>query len=331
MKEKTAKRLLGRFIRTAWVWAGVLSGTFIGTLAGIFPAEADEWDRSEDGRYWMYYDYSGEPIKDEWIEYEGKTYYLDSSGYMKTGWMTNKNDGNRYYLGPDGDMWTNTFTPDGKYLGPDGVPVEKYDTYRQAVKAEAKKAGKRSSGTQNSRSSSDQPQMEACFLLTDLNKDGYQDLVVIEADVNALNQTDAGTGNLLEIAVWDAEEQKFLLAAEFDSFNEGDSATLYEDPRGGGVWLEWAKHQGELYIFQMEYDTSRFNHVWNFTIDKNEWEDGAYFVNGEEEDRSTWDAYIAQARRDRGNTPLTGYLPVTDENLHDQVDHVLTKEEENMW
>ena len=320
MKKRTG--VSGSLIRTLRISAGVFCGIFIGTFAGVFPVKADEWDKSEDGKYWMYYDYSGEPIKDEWIEYEGKTYYLDSNGYMKTGWVTNRNDGNRYYLGPEGDMWTNTFTPDDKYLGPDGVQVEKYDTYRKAVRTEVKKAGKKQNSKQK---------MESCFLLTDLNQDGYKDLVVIEVDAEHVSQENIEAGNLLEIAVWDVEEQEFLLAAEFDDFEEGNSAALYVDPKGGGVWLERLEHGGELYIFQMEYDTSRFNNVWNFTIEKDDWENGAYFVNGEEEDRYTWDAYIAQARRDRGNTPLTGYLPVTDENLHDQVDHVLTEGELNMW
>lgn len=337
MKKKTAGGLSGSLIHPIRISAGVLSGIIVGTFAGIFPVQAGEWDRSEDGRYWMYYDYSEEPLKDEWIEYEGKTYYLDSNGYMKTGWTNNKNDGNRYYLGPDGDMWINSFTPDDKYVGPDGVEVEKYDTYRRAVKTELKTIGnkrnssKSSNRSQNSTDSASQPQIEACFLLTDLNQDGYKDLVVMEADVNALSQADTGTGNLLEIAVWDAEEEKFLLAAEFDDPKEGDSAALYADPRGGGVWLERSERGGELYIFQMEYNTSQFNNVWNFTIEKDDWEDGAYFVNGEEEDRYTWDAYIAQARRDRGNMPLTGYLPITDENIQAQVDHILAEDELNMW
>lgn len=104
------------------------------------PVFGDEWDLSEDGQYWMYYGYSDEPLKDEWIEDGGKTYYVDSNGYMKTGWVSNQDDGNRYYMGEDGAMVMNAFTPDDRYVGPEGVAVEKYDTYRKAVKAEINKA-----------------------------------------------------------------------------------------------------------------------------------------------------------------------------------------------
>ena len=53
-----------------------------------FPAHAAAgWEMSEDGKHWMYYDDWDEPMTDTWIELEGKTYYLDTKGYMKTGWV----------------------------------------------------------------------------------------------------------------------------------------------------------------------------------------------------------------------------------------------------
>lgn len=83
--------------------AGILVGVIaLGSLC--MPVFGDEWDLSEDGQYWQYYGYQDEPLKDEWIEDKGKTYYVDQNGNMKTGWVTNSNDGKRYYMGEDGAM-----------------------------------------------------------------------------------------------------------------------------------------------------------------------------------------------------------------------------------
>ena len=40
---------------------------------------------------------------------------------------------------------------------------------------------------------------------------------------------------------------------------------------------------------------------------------------------------LVKARQERGNTPLSGYLPVTDENIQVQVDLVLDEREIRMW
>ena len=81
----------------------------------------------------------------------------------------------------------------------------------------------------------------------------------------------------------------------------------------------------------MEYDSTVFENVWSFTMDLDDWGGAVYRMNGDEEDRSVWEQCIAQARSRRGNTPVTGYLPATDDNLAAQVDLLLTEEEGKMW
>lgn len=338
--------------------------------AGAFPAMADEWDLSEDGKHWMYFDYAGEPLTDEWIEVNGKTYYLDTKGYMKTGWVTNKGEGTRHYMGEDGAMLTDTFTPDDKYVGPDGAVVTAYDNYRKKVKAEIKKAAKTkkksstagSSKTAGSAAASS-GEKKRYFLLTDLNRDGYQDLVVTERtaqeEAQTMQQAAAAAagrgvpleqlgaslgvtqdqalgqlitnGNLIEIAVWDPEEGKFQLSAEFDETGEVDKSTLYLDPEGQGIWLEIRDDEDNLRLFQMEMDTSRFENVWSFAVTLDDWGGALYQLNGEEEDKAFWDMYMAEALQARGNTPLSGYLAATDENVTGQVDLLLTEEELDKW
>ena len=51
----------------------------------------------------------------QWIN-NGYWYYLDDNGnYLKNQWVGN------YYLGADGVMMTNSWTPDGYYVGADGA------------------------------------------------------------------------------------------------------------------------------------------------------------------------------------------------------------------
>lgn len=335
---------------------------------GTCTVQADEWDKSEDGQYWMYYDYSGEPLKDEWIEESGKTYYLDSNGYMKTGWVTNKDDGNKYYMGEDGAMVKNAFTPDDKYVGPDGVAVAGYDNYRKKVKAEINKAAKYKAAanttTNSSRNTTGKTdanktvRKQSYFLLTDLNQDGYRDLVVLDAEVteeenmdsvqaDSLQNTlpaagqnpenvqpgvsEAPRGALVEIAVWDSEDKEFQLAAEFDEAGEGEYSTLYLDPQGEGIWLEITENEESLRLFQMVGDTPRFNHVWDFYMELDDWGGPLYYVNGSDEDKAAWDEEMAKAKLRRGTMPLTGYLPVSDEHIKAQVDLLLTDRDLGMW
>ena len=112
-------------------------------LAGTFSAQAKDWGMSEDGKTWGYYYSPDDPVLDDWIEVDGKIYYLDAQGRMKTGWVTNEDNGNKDYMGDDGSMSFNTFTPDDHYVGPEGTTITSYDTYRKAVRTELKNVNKK--------------------------------------------------------------------------------------------------------------------------------------------------------------------------------------------
>ncbi|MCI9146943.1 MAG: hypothetical protein HFG73_01575 [Hungatella sp.] len=295
--------------------AGVLCGLMIAG-AGAMTVQADDWAMSENGKNWMYMYAPDDPAKDEWIEVEGKVYYLDSKGYMKTGWVTNKDDGKKYYMGPDGAMAFNTFSANDRYVGPDGTGVDGYDKYRKAARSELKlkntSKGKKAAAFQG----------QQYFLMTDLNGDGYRDVVVA-----------AGNGepeSIVKIAVWDPETAKFQLAAESDA-DQGTKSTLYLDPEGEEVWLEITEASGDMRLFQMKYDTTMFENAWTFTMESDEDGIPRYYVNEEEEDRERWEFLMARARQERGSTPITGYVPVTEENIKAQVDVVLGEKEVDMW
>ena len=55
-------------------------------------------------------------VRNAWIKYNGNYYHMNAYGLMtKNAWVK------AYYLGADGVMKTNTFTPDGYYVGSDGA------------------------------------------------------------------------------------------------------------------------------------------------------------------------------------------------------------------
>ena len=58
----------------------------------------------------------GAYYRNRWIKYENKYYYANGAGLLvKNTWVK------AYYLGADGVMKTNAFTPDGYYVGADGA------------------------------------------------------------------------------------------------------------------------------------------------------------------------------------------------------------------
>lgn len=292
--------------QAAAVWAGLILG-----LTAAFPAMAGEWELSEDGKYWTYCESPGNPVEDEWIEDKGKTYYVDAKGRMKTGWVTDQESGNKYFMGEDGAMCLNTFTKDNKYVGPDGLQVEKYDTYRKAVRSQLKKATRKKGSQQY-------------FLMTDLNLDEYLDLVVMEGTEESKN--------LVEIDIWDPDEEKFQLTAEFDEPEEdGARSHLYRDPQGNTIWLEMVEANGDLRLFQLEDQDAGFKGVWSFVTELDDWGGAQYLVNGEPEDKDEWDQDLAEALGMRGDILLDGYLPSTEENIKALVDRVLTEEELEKW
>lgn len=284
-------------------------------LAGTFSAQAKDWEMSEDGKTWGYYYSPDDPVLDDWIEVDGTIYYLDAQGRMKTGWVTNKDNGNKYYMGEDGSMSFNTFTPDDHYVGPEGTTITSYDTYRKAVRTELKNVNKKKNKSG--------PQLQPCFLLVDLNQDGYKDLVITDALENG--------GSILEIAVWDMEEEVIQLSAEFDVPGSGDKNTLYLDPKGEGIWLEIVRGGSDISLFQMKSESGMLEGMWEFQMELDDWGGPLYCVNGLAEERDDWDNYMKQAMEERGNTPLTGFVPATEENISEQLDRVLDEQEVKMW
>lgn len=69
-----------------------------------------------------------------WRHIDGKWYYFDSEGYMKTGWLFD--GGKWYYLNPNGDMAVNTVI-DNYTIGSDGAWIEKIEAVINDIKVNA--------------------------------------------------------------------------------------------------------------------------------------------------------------------------------------------------
>ena len=134
----------GAMVTNAWIgnyYLGsdgiMLTNTF--TPDGYYVDANGVWSTSkwiQSGNRWWYRHYDGTCTTNDFEVIENQTYYFDTSGYMVTGWqkindkfyyfnasgaMVKNTWVGNYYLGSDGIMLTNTFTPDGYYVDANGV------------------------------------------------------------------------------------------------------------------------------------------------------------------------------------------------------------------
>ncbi|MCE5221768.1 MAG: cadherin-like beta sandwich domain-containing protein [Clostridium sp.] len=100
-------------IYTLTINRGGSSSIGTGTATNVSTVKASQWVLVN-GR-WQYNDATGNPVKNSWF-YDrnyGKTYFLQSDGYMATGWFSY--NGAWYYLGTDGGMRTGWIMDGSKY------------------------------------------------------------------------------------------------------------------------------------------------------------------------------------------------------------------------
>ena len=103
------KLKLIKFIASSLVAASLLALNPIGATA--------EWKQNSNG----WWNTEGSSWSVGWKEIDGKWYYFDNNGYMKTGWL--QDDGKWYYLNSSGAMAKNT-TINGYILDSDGLWIQ---------------------------------------------------------------------------------------------------------------------------------------------------------------------------------------------------------------
>ncbi len=295
--------------------AAVLSAVIcFGSLC--LPAYGREGFWEKDGKYWKYVYSPYECAEDEWIEVDGKEYYIDTKGHMKTGWLRDKDDGKRYYLGDDGAKRYNEFTSDDKYVGPDGTVLSKFDSYRKVMKKQLQSEMK--SKWYQELSAGQEPE----FLLIDLNEDEYRDVVIFKRSASAQQ--------LLLAAVWDPEQKKMILSAEGDIDGTGNFKLSY-DAEEQKTWLRITESDGSINYFAMEHFGTEFESKWAFKTEKDDWGDLKYYVEDCLVDEEEYMDTLDRAEKSSGTEITDGYLVLNEENVLKAVDKNPTEEELHLW
>lgn len=99
----------------------VVQGSETANVSGVVPPTTTgsngHWCLDQNGWWYEYNDHTY-PY-DCWQQIGGLYYCFDASGYLRYGWIYW--DNKWYYTGSDGSLMANTRTPDGYYVGGDGV------------------------------------------------------------------------------------------------------------------------------------------------------------------------------------------------------------------
>ena len=83
---------------------------------------APGWIYDKEAEAWTYRLGIDLMAKEQWVFVKENWYYIDSEGYMTTGWI--ELNGSWYYLQEDGSCAVNTLTPDGYRVDKDGVWIQ---------------------------------------------------------------------------------------------------------------------------------------------------------------------------------------------------------------
>ncbi len=123
---------------TSQVGPGAASGSGTTSQAGPGASGSVTSGWGQDDKGWYYIKENKTRASGEWLNLGRTEYWIDSDGYMATGWRHGalyyfrsngamaanywvEDKGKWFYLGSDGAMLTNARTPDGYQLGADGA------------------------------------------------------------------------------------------------------------------------------------------------------------------------------------------------------------------
>lgn len=297
------------------IWKTAAAGACLALALPTLGARAEEWVLSENGKYWMYYYAPGRPAEDQWIQYEGKEYYLDRSGHMKTGWMTDPDSGEKVYLGPDGAKAASVFAEDGKYVGSDSREAAAFNKY---LKAAEKTADDWLSQVKKTSS----PVLWLGW--EDLDGDGFRDLSVSQGD-------GAAPVRLLGVYIWDSDSQELNASFETDIEDGGTWARLLREKENRELWLEILEGDSCCAYFSLGDAGPVFENQVNYTMEVDEWGMVVYLENGDETDRDTW-AKSREATRARLEEAGLRLSPAADQEAVTAALKVgLTPQEALLW
>ena len=314
------KRAIICVLCTGLLFSAGISGK---TLAG-------DWELSENGKDWIYYHHPGEPAEDEWIEENGKEYYLDSSGKMKTGWVKAE-DGKKVYLGEDGARAFNCYSNDDKYVGPEGTQLTSFDEYRKAAWKELKSIFRqleKEDKKQGESREKDQESRKLWISVEDMNQDGYRDLTVLEAEPQ--NSTTAGS--LLYLFLWDPDEETLNVCYESDAGAQTKQAKLYSNHTENNIWLELRLEGSDVQFFSIDGGDEYLKSRLNLSMELNDdWGTPEYTQNGILVDEEDWLEEEKQARIGLTDDVQSMFSLTDETGGKGLIDRPPTEEEVRVW
>ena len=215
-------------------------------------------------------------------------------------------------MGEDGAKCFNLFTPDNHYVGPEGIILEEFDTYRRKVSKQLK--------TFVDKKAADMEQPG--FLLADLNGDGYRDIAVFD---NAISSK-----RVLLAAVWMPEEEELAVSSKSDP-DAAEQSFLTYNAEQQLTYLTIVEDNGGRNYFFLKEGSCDFENIWSLELEQDDWGEPVYYVNGDEADAEEWED-VAEFAQTQAGAPFSEYLlPVNEENIKQKVDCSPSENELALW
>ena len=108
--------------KSQWISSNIMVVNNEGVRGTSQGSVNEGWKRAEDGIRWWWMNSDGTYPSSQWKRDHEKWYYLDSQGYMATGWINF--NGAYYYLDTvTGEMYANRWTPDNYWVNNEGIYV----------------------------------------------------------------------------------------------------------------------------------------------------------------------------------------------------------------
>ena len=169
-------------------------------LAGGFFTEKTYADSNFSGDWikqgdaWYFYLAPNTPLEEEWLSYNGESYYIGQGGRMVTGKYIDPEDKAEYFFDEDGRLLEDEFTKDGKlYIGKNGKELRYFNDYRTFLRRELESLKQKDFGKKVEKASGDADSTATtlegavihpeAYALIDINDDGYKDIVLLKDKV----------------------------------------------------------------------------------------------------------------------------------------------------
>ena len=169
-------------------------------LAGGFFTEKTYADSNFSGDWikqgdaWYFYLAPNTPLEEEWLSYNGESYYIGQGGRMVTGKYIDPEDKAEYFFDEDGRLLEDEFTKDGKlYIGKNGNELRYFNDYRTFLRRELESLKQKDFGKKVEKASGDADSTATtlegavihpeAYALIDINDDGYKDIVLLKDKV----------------------------------------------------------------------------------------------------------------------------------------------------